>query len=148
VELKEALEKRRSCRCFRNLYLPGEVLEAIIEAAKKAPFASGGPRREICLVDCDSIQMQPLQEACFNQEYVGEASSALIFCGRDTDTMLKSGHPKYVFDCAAACMCADLMAVSLGLNTCWIGHFDAEKVKAVIGTEYRPTIILLVGVKR
>ena len=144
MELDEVLKNRKSCRQFNDRRIPFDTFDAIQWAGASAPYASGGPRRNTHII-FDPAQKLRMRDACYNQEYVADAGAVFVLLGTDTGAMLSSGHPKYVFDCAAAAMCMDLMAVSLGLATCWIGHFDWKKVKKVCETEHRPTIILLVG---
>ena len=137
-----ALVRRKSCRKFSDQTIPFDHQKALKEATTRAPYASGGPRM--------SLFKRPLKDmstACYNQKYVDQASMRYLFCGFDPEAVLRSGHPKYIFDCAAACMCMDLMAVALGYGTCWIGHFDPERIKILfdLGDTLIPTIILLVG---
>jgi len=137
-----ALARRKSCRKFATGEIPSHHEQLLKSASLSAPHASGGPRS--MLFKRPEKDMAP---ACFNQKYVDEASMRYLFCGRDPNAVLRSGHPKYIFDCATACMCMDLMAVALGYGTCWIGHFDPERIKILfdLGDTLIPTIILLVG---
>jgi nitroreductase len=148
MELKEVLTKRRSCRNFDSNYVLSDTeLNEILFAGKSAPFASGGPRRHIYPVDNKELKAL-LKIACFGQKYVENCSCAFIIFGTDVNAMLESKHPKYIFDVTAATMCMDLMAVSLGLHTCWIGHFNPDKIRQIMNIIERPTIILLVGKKK
>lgn len=149
MELEESLIARKSCRKFGSKSVPDKHIKKILWAASRAPFASGGPRRHVIVVR-DKARKKALQKACFNQSYVGECDTVFVVCGLDLKTKLRqhpSAFPKFVHDCDAANMCMDLMAVSLGLNTCWIGHFDLRIVKRILGCKGRPTMILLVGYK-
>lgn len=146
MNLDQVLFKRKSCRKFDpNCIMPVEHLWILGEAAKHAPYASGGPRRVFRV----TAGHHKTQEACFGQKYAGEASAVFVFCGKEPEAVLRSGHAKYIFDCAAACMCMDLKAVELGYGTCWIGHFDPDKIREAVGIldVWIPTIILLVGAK-
>ena len=160
MEIVEVMESRHSCREFAGKPLREDKHKYdLIHAACSAPFASGGPRRTIGVIDWVN-GLEELCEACFGQPYVKTCSAAFVFSGVDIEggpwdshpeklpkgTVMASGHAKYIFDCAAACMCTDLAAVSLGYGTCWIGNFDWEKVRKVTGRDERPVIILLVGV--
>ena len=48
-------------------------------------------------------------------------------------------------DATLAAAYSQLAASALGLSSIWIGMFDEEKVKEIIGTELRPTSILCIG---
>ena len=152
--LEGDLRERRSCRRFNlspstlhDIAKRDDLIKKILWAGSRAPYASGGPRRDVIVVSGDLLS--GLSEACFGQKYVGECGCAFVVCGNDVGTMLDSGNPKYVFDVAACAMCMDLMAVDMGYGTCWIGHFDEKRVREAAGIRdsLRPTIILLVGAR-
>lgn len=144
MELDQVFDTRKSCRLFADYKLRLYEIGKIVYAGQKAPYASGGPRCDIKYITVNKCK-EELKAACFNQDHVATCSLAIVFFAVDPDTELRSGHKKYIFDCAAAAMCMDLMAVSLGLGTCWIGHFDPEKVQSILMTQLKPVIILLVG---
>jgi len=144
MKIEEILENRRSCRKYSTKEVPKEYIEKILWAGTRAPYASGGPRRLVVVVR-DKENKLEVQKACYNQKYIGECDTIFIACATDLNTVLRSGFPKYVHDCDASLMCMDIMATSLGLGTCWIGHFQNSEVAKAIKTDSRPTIILLVG---
>jgi len=148
LSLSNTLINRKSCRKFQpGVTIPETTLNLIRWAANRAPYASGGPRREYFFVT-DVVQKNELYLACMEQKYVNDCSVAIVFCGTEPGKRLRQGFSKFVFDCTAACMCADLMAVSMGYSTVWIGNFLPERVKEILKTDLRPTIILLVGKKK
>jgi nitroreductase len=51
MELREALQRRRSVRRYAPDPVPEEVLQRLVEAANRAPTASNVPYREILVVD-------------------------------------------------------------------------------------------------
>ena len=156
MELEEILKNRKSCRNFNGEPVDSAHIQQILWAADRAPYASGGPRRVVRWTDSYKDAMK---QACFDQEYVGECGVVFIFTGKEIQwpqegsnphrfpkgTVMASGHAKYVFDVAAAVMCADLMARSLGYQTCWIGNFSSEMVSRINKLRYRPVMLLLVG---
>jgi len=144
-DIFQVMQARRSCRQFKPDPRPEFEMVMVRLAGETAPYASGGPRREVI----GPIPGKTIASACYNQRCVHQAPCAWIMCGKDRHTMLRSGHAKYIFDCAATCMLMDLMAVSLGMGTCWIGHFDPDMVRKAcsIDDDLVPTIILLAGVR-
>lgn len=153
MDLDKVLEIRKSCRKYNpKKELTQEQINKILWAGSRAPYGSGGPRCEIITITLPETKIQLMKNACFKQPYVGSCSTVFVICGKyvppEKKNVLRSGHSKYVFDVSAATMCMDLMATSMGLGTCWIGWFEANKVKEIVQTEHKPTIILLVGHKR
>jgi len=144
MEIEKVLEKRKSCRSYVDREIQDNLISKIIWAAERAPFASGGPRRKMYVIS-DQKNKNRIFKACKKQIYVKQCSSIIIFCGKDIETKLRSGHPKYVHDCDAAVMCSILMATSLGVDSCWIGNFEPDAIKKILNVEYRPTVVLLLG---
>lgn len=143
------IKKRHSCRNFINQEIKKDEHYLIMWAGYKAPFASGGPRREI-LCTKNQLMKNRLSMACFGQPYVADCSHVYVICGKDfhKEAVLKSGFSKFVHDCDMAVCQMHLMATALNLGSCIIGHFKIDQVKDIMGTKLRPTIILIVGVKK
>jgi len=147
MEIEEVLKTRKSCRKFSDKKISSDKIHSIVWSGGTAPHASGGPRRQIIPVRKPAMK-KAIMGASQNASWVGECDTIFVVCGkRVKDKQLVSGHPRYIFDVSAATMCMDLMAVSLGLATCWIGTFKADKVKEIVKTDNKPTIMLLVGYK-
>ena len=157
MELNKALEIRKSCRKYLKSKISDDFIQQISWAGSRAPYASGGPRREFYFLT-DEEKKEKIWLACYKQSYVKECSVITVICGKDLEggawdsrpkekpkTVLQSGHAKYIFDVSASVMCMDLMAHSLGLGTCWIGHFNWEEVQKIIKSIERPVMLLLVG---
>lgn len=142
-ELMQLMKKRKSCRNFKPDPINQWAQTYITLAYDSAPYASGGPRRVIVM----PFSGKKVSEGCYDQKHVYLAPDAWLVCGKDPEAMLRSGHPKYVFDVSAAVMLMDLMAVSMGYGTCWIGHFDPQRIRSIyeLPDDLIPTMILLVG---
>ena len=50
-----------------------------------------------------------------------------------------------VQDATLAAAYSQLAASALGLSSIWIGMFDEDEVKKIIGTKLRPTSLLCIG---
>jgi len=157
MELSKALEIRKSCRKYLKKEIPDDLIKQISWAGSRAPYASGGPRREFYFV-IDKEKRERIWLACYEQRYVKECGVIIVVCGKDIQggpwnsrskekpkSVMQSGHAKYVFDVSASVMCMDLMAHSLGLGTCWIGHFNWKEIQKVIKSKERPVMLLLLG---
>lgn len=69
---------------------------------------------------------------CINQKWLADVGAIVFVCGTDDYVMPNEVSAKTVDD-AIACTYMMLEAVSLGLGTCWLGGFDAERVKERLG---------------
>lgn len=145
---EQLLNIRHSCRKYiSNEPISTEQIFALYDAIKKAPYASGGPRLEYFTIE-NPERRALIKAACMDQQYVGDASVQIVFCGKEPRVKLRQGFSKFVFDCAFACAQAHLMATALGLGSCVIGNFIPERIAEILEIDVkvlRPTLILIVG---
>jgi nitroreductase len=141
----EAITKRKSCRFFDDTKVISiGRLMLFMSLCNEAPYASGGPRRIMQLADL-KYHRNEFKKACCNQKLIDTCQAAIIFSTQDLETKLRSGTSKAIFDCAAAAMCVDLAAVSVGLSTCWIGNFHTNLIQEMLLSDSVPLIILVLG---
>lgn len=146
MDVSDALKIRKSCRKYIDKKINAEDIDKILWAGSRAPYGSGGPRREFFHTS-DRAVKEKLKLACHKQKYVLECSTVVVICGLEEKVVLRSGYPKYIHDCDAAAMSMILQAVELGLDNCWIGHFKPDEVKQIMNIESRPVVLLLLGYK-
>lgn len=80
MDVFEAIRKRRSIRKFKVSEIREQEIEKLLEAARLAPSGSNvQPWRFIIVRDKQLKGL--LREACFNQEFVEEASVVFVCCG-------------------------------------------------------------------
>jgi len=76
----EAIQKRRSIRRFKTSEITEREIDRLLEAARLAPSGSNvQPWRFIIVRDKQLKSL--LQEACYNQEFVEQASVVFVCCG-------------------------------------------------------------------
>ena len=131
MDVLEALQSRYSLRDFAEREIKEEKLEKILEAGRLAPTASNQQRTKAIVVR-DPALRQGMAEACSGQTFVGKAPVILVVCA-DNDRVMRCGQSARTVDCCIALsfMCAQ--AAALGIQGCWIGSFDPEKVRALLG---------------
>lgn len=135
-ETLETMWNRRSVRRYKMDPIPEEDLRLILEAARRAP--TGGNRQKWrMIVVADSELRRQTAEACSGQMWMAEA--AVILC---LVTLPGEGkvNGTIVLDHAI------LAATSLGYGTCWIGAYDAARVKEVLGIPEDHGIVCLTPV--
>ncbi len=135
MELLEAIMERRSVRVFKKQDLPEELVEKIIDSARRAPSAGNVQPWEF-LVARQEATRQRLANAAFNQTYIKEAPVVIVVCADEKRAQQAYGdRGKNLYciqDTAAAIQNILLTACSLGLGSCWVGAFREEAVKEVI----------------
>ena len=73
-----------------------------------------------------------MREACYGQSFVGNAPAILVVCA-DNDRTMRCGQSARTVDCCIALSFLCAQAAALGIQGCWIGSFDPEKVRALLG---------------
>ncbi|OHD82491.1 MAG: hypothetical protein A3J97_10545 [Spirochaetes bacterium RIFOXYC1_FULL_54_7] len=74
-----------------------------------------------------------LATACNGQQFVGQAPVVVAGCGLMPDRIMRCGMPGDPIDLAIAMEHLALAATAEGLGTCWIGAFEQNKVRDVLG---------------
>lgn len=130
MDVMEAIRTRRSIRKFSDRPIEEEKLDLVLEAGRLSPSAANGQNWHFIVVR-DREKIQKLMEAADGQPAVGEAQAAIVVCATKRRIM-DCGQPTDTVDCSIAMSYMILEAHALGLGTCWLGHFYAEKVKKAL----------------
>jgi nitroreductase len=146
MDVYEAIATRKSVRAFADRDLPEELVLRLLEAARLAPSASNRQEWRF-VVARDPANRQRLARAANGQEFVGAAPVVLACCA-DTDShVMPCGQLSYPIDLAIAIDHITLCAAAEGLGTCWIGAFDEDQVKEILGIppHFRVVALLPIG---
>ncbi len=150
MEFFEVIRNRHSIRGFTAQPIEPEKLQAILGAANAAPSAGNLQGYEIFAVTKRDILLA-LQRASFDQEFIGQAQIALVFCAHPARSAVKYGERGIQLYClqdaTIACAFAHLAATALGLASVWVGAFNDAMVSAAIGVgdDLKPVAILPMG---
>ena len=138
----EVIKKRRSIRRYRPARISDEDLRSILEAARLAPSA-GNRQPWYFIVVREKSTKERLAEAAAHQMFIADAD--VIIVGISDPNRSPRWYDK---DIMIAMEHMVLVATELGYGTCWIGAFDEDKVKDILGIpeEYRVIALLPVGV--
>ena len=143
MKVIEAIQKRYSCRAYLDKPIEQEKLDLIFEAARQAPSAKNLQDWRFVVVTDKKIKQQVA--GCTNhQDAFGQAGAIIAACSVCKETM-KCGQQIAPIDVSIALEHIALMATELGLATCWIGSFDAGKVKEVLEIPKEVAIIELMA---
>jgi len=147
----ETIRHRHSVRSYQSdIPVEQEKLHAIIETACSAPSAGDLQAYNITVVSATD-KRQALAEAAQQQGFIAQAPICLIFSAdrqRSAEKFGERGAELYaVQDTTIAAAYAQLAVVAAGMASTWVGYFDAEKVKAVIGIDdqLEPLAMLSLG---
>ena len=132
MKVTEAIATRQSVRAYEDRPVEPEKLQRILEASRLAPSASNRQEWRFIVVQDPELRKRMI-EAARGQEFVGQAPVVIAACAEGTDHLMPCGLPCYAIDVAIALDHLSLAAVEEGLGTCWIGAFDQQKVKDLLG---------------
>jgi nitroreductase len=144
MDILKTIETRRSVRKYKSIPVPDGDLKKILEAGRLAPSA-GNKQPWGFVVVRDAEGKKKLAEAARNQMWTADAGAFLAVFGDATNS--PGGYSKWVErDPMIAVESMILAAWSLGYGTCWIGAFEEEKVKPLLGIPEDKKVICLLPI--
>ncbi len=149
MNIKDAIQNRRSIRKFKTKAVPEEHLNDILLAAICAP-SSGNLHSRFFYVVRDGTLRAKIARAAYDQQFLAQAPVNIVVC---KDLAIKKeygqkGVETYsVMDCSASIQNMLLLACSLGLGSCWVGAFDDRAVARLVDCprHLRPVALVAVG---
>lgn len=142
MDVMEAIRRRRSIRAFSGRPVEEEKLQAVLEAARLAPSAKNMQEWRFIVVRDPELRAR-LVEAANGQEYVGQAPVVIVGCGTQCEYRMPCGQPPFLIDVAIAMEHMALEAVEQGLGTCWIGAYQQQAVKDLLGIPPEAEVVCL-----
>ncbi|HNY78175.1 MAG: nitroreductase family protein [Sedimentisphaerales bacterium] len=143
MDVSEAIRRRYSCRSYADRPLEKERLDMILEAARQAPSAKNLQDWRFVVVT-DKATKKKLAVAANGQTFIENAGAIIVAC-TTSDHVMRCGQAIGPIDVSIALEHMCLQATELGLATCWIGSFYADKVRAVVGVPEEVEIIELLA---
>lgn len=145
MDVYQAIRTRKSVRAFSDQDVPEEVLSLLLGAARLAPSASNRQEWRFVVVR-DREKRAKLAQAARNQSFVGQAPVILVCCAETDNHVMPCGQLSYPIDVAIAMDHITLGAVAEGLGTCWIGAFNEDQVRAILGIPSHIRVVQLMPV--
>lgn len=127
----ELVKKRYSVRDFKDIAVEREKILQVLEAARNAPSACNlQPWHFIILTD-DKIRSK-IAEA-YPRDWFKKATVIIAACGDHSKSWKRNdGKDHCDIDLGIVIEHMALAAVDLGLGTCWVCAFDAEKCHEIL----------------
>jgi len=146
MDFSTLIYARQSVRAYQSTPVPEEKLQALLEAANRAPSAGNFQAFDIYVVT-DPKQRQTLAAATFGQDFVQNAPLSLVFCMHPARCEYQPAEVFAMQDTTIACTFAMLKVTDLGLASCWIGAFTPEKLAQALALpeNIKPVAVLAIG---
>ena len=144
MDLYEAIEKRRSVRAYRDTPVEEDKLRRVLTAGRLSPSARNRQERKFVVVQ-DADRRRAVAAAA-DQPWLAQAPVIVVVVGVTPEAVMHCTVPTDPVDCAIAIDHMSLAAVAEGLGTCWIGHFDQDACRRVLGVPSGAKIIELLPI--
>lgn len=136
------IKERGTIRKYKDKPIPKNKLTKVLEAARFAQSAANRQPWEFIVV-ADPSMKKKLVDASRGQSFVGEAA-AIIVCLADPKRSAKVGpFEGFLIDLAIAIENMVLTAWSIDLGSCWIGAFNEDEVKDLLGIPMQLRVVSL-----
>ena len=149
MELFDAIRGRRSIRAFLDKPVEDEKIGWILEACRWAPSAGNRQPWEIIIVK-DHDVIESLSRAAYDQDWISMAPVVLVVCINERIARSKYGERGQMYALESiGCAVQNMMLVahSLGLGSCFVGAFEEDEIKKILGCpgHINPVALLPIG---
>lgn len=141
MEFSEIIRKRCSCRKFSSRKIPGDVLEAVLEAGRLAPTAKNLQEQHIYVIQSGEwlAKVDALTPCRYGAPVVlavaYDKDNVFVYPGGKRDSGAE--------DAAIVATHMMLAAADLGIGSCWINFFDPEQARTVLGLPGNEEVLML-----
>jgi nitroreductase len=143
------LDSRSSVRQYSDEPITDEDITYLLDCAISGPSAGNLEAWDAVLVR-DKARKEELSDSALGQQHVREAPAVLVLCANYVRSMSRYGERGILYavqDATIACTYLMLAAHAIRIRSCWVGAFDEESVKALLGlpAHVRPVALLCIG---
>ena len=142
MDFYDVLKTRRSIRSYEPDPIPEVVVDRILEAVRIAPSGSNRQPWKFIMVD-DKELRDRLASQCGKQAFIAEAPTIVVACGYDIKYNRGGymGEMSMIMDVTIAFTHLILAARAEGLGTCWIGSFNNDELKKMLGVPEKFNVV-------
>jgi nitroreductase len=132
MEFWELINERYSVRAYTPDPVEDEKLEKVLEAARLAPTAAN--RQPFQLIVIHTAGREEELYDIYGKAWFVEPPLVICACGLEEQGWTRRDGKSYVdVDVAIAMDHLILAAANEGLGTCWVGAFDPDAARRVLG---------------
>lgn len=132
MEYLDLIRERYSVRAYKADPVEDEKLGRVLEAARLAPTAANRQPFQLLVIHTEGRE-EELNEI-YGKRWFVEPPIVICACGLPEQGWVRRDGKSYVdVDVAIAMDHLILAAANEGLGTCWVGAFDPDAARAVLG---------------
>lgn len=142
MDVDNVISNRKSIRSFQSRPVPEDLLESLVDSARKAPSWMNKQCWHFIIVE-DTLQIVEIAKSSITNRWLKHAPALIVGCADPHLSGSRGGIPYYIVDAAIAMDHLILSATNHGLGTCWIGSFNEKKIRKLLMIPPRIRIIAL-----
>ena len=132
MEFSELIQKRYSVRAYKSTPVEQERLLDVLEAARLAPTAANRQSFQIIVIETAGREAELAR--IYKAKWFIDAPYVIAAVGLPGGNWVRKDGRNYVdVDVAIVMDHLILAAANAGLGTCWIGAFDVDAAREVLG---------------
>jgi nitroreductase len=140
----EAIQKRYSVRHYKDQPVEEDKLTEVLEAARLAPSGSNLQPWKLVVVR-DRATIRSMVHAIGGQQFVEQAPVLVVACKNGEGYNIGHRYDGAVVDITIALDHVTLQAASMGLGTCWLGNYDGNEVRALLGIPSENPVVAILA---
>lgn len=131
MKFLEPAKKRYSSREYKDKKIDRKLIEKVLEAGRIAPSAVNFQPWHFIVID-ENPMLEKIQET-YKRGWIKTAPVIVIICSdHSTSWKRKDGKDHADIDIGITADHITLQAAELGLGTCWVCNFDAQKCREIL----------------
>ncbi len=132
MEFSEVVTNRHSVRSYQRRPVGKRKLQKVLETMRLAPTATNNQAFQFIVIDTRGREEE--LRRIYKKDWFTNAPLVVCACGIPAENWVRKDGKNYNdVDVAIAMDHLILAATNEGLGTCWIGAFDAQAAKEVLG---------------
>ena len=136
MDVKKAIETRKSIRKFKEKEVPDEIIKEVIDAARRAPSAHNLQPWHFIAVKSKEKIAKFKEQGVFVQEWLYNVPVIIVCCAEKSispDTKKELEENIQLIDLSLASAFLVLRATELGLGARFVSWTYKEKLKKILG---------------
>ena len=132
MDLLELAQRRYSVRAYTSDPIDADTLSKVLEAARMAPTAANRQAFQLVLIHTAGRASE--LRRIYGRDWFVQAPLVICACGVPAENWVRRDGKNYNdVDVAIVMDHLTLAAADVGLGTCWIGAFDPQAAREVLG---------------
>jgi len=137
MDVKKAIEERKSIRKFKEKEVSDEVIKEVIDAARRAPSGHNLQPWHFIVVKNKENLLKFKEQDIFVQKWLYKSPVIIVCCVEkepySSDSIKKHENELSLINLSLASAFLVLRATELSLGTCFVAWTDKEKIKKILG---------------